>query len=279
MTEPDLTPAEGDTAGPFATPAQDADVRALLGTLRAEDVPMPDDVVRRINAAVVAERVASTLPDSPAALVDESDAATDHGSVTVLPSPEERRGPSYGGLKRILAIAAAAVVVLAGGAAIRSVGLLAGGGSSTSGGASAVPEAADAGGSTGNGTSSLTSGKVTDSGTAYAVTSLKTQAQALVQGRTPAPVTAPVPSGSVRSSAAYAAPVGTVLDRCVTALTGRSGVTPLAVDSGTLGGQPALVLVLPTDGDAQSLDVWVVAPGCGTGGEPDLITFQRIPRP
>ncbi len=289
MTDPDLTPAEGDTPGPFATPAQDADVRALLGTLRAEDVPMPDDVVRRINAAVVAERVASTLPDSPAALVDAEDGAArtgqagQGGTVTVLPTAEQRRGPSYAGLTKLLAVAAAVVVVVGvGGALVKGTGGLSA--DSTSGGAaSAAPEAA--GGAT-----------VKASGLDYSATTLAAQVDALVQGRTPTRVATSAGQGSGQSATpatpspqtsttldtgtnAYSLADRNTLAVCVTALTGGATATPVAVDQGTYDGKPAEVLVLPTEGDTTSLDVWVVAPGCGTGPEPTVLEFQRIPRP
>jgi hypothetical protein len=274
VTDPDLVPAEGDTPGPFATPAQDADVRALLGTLRAEDVPMPDDVVRRINAAVVAERVASTLPDSPAALVDADDAEAGGGSLTVLPTPQERRARSSRGFSMLLAAAAAVVVVVGVGAMVtRSGGL---GGSTASGGAaSAAPETA--GGAV---------GRVSDSGSAYSATGLSAQVKSLVGGQAPAVSSPtsdtgsePTPTGSRSALYAAAAPTGAVLDRCLQLLTtSATPPAPVAVDSGTYEGKPALVVVLPTEDDPASLDVFVVAPGCGTAAEPDLYEFQRIAR-
>ena len=286
MTDPDLTPADGDTPGPFATPAQDADVRALLGTLRAEDVPMPDDVVRRINAAVVAERVASTLPDSPAALVDPEDGSAAgsgtgrHASVTVLPSAEERRGPSYARLTKLVAAAAAVLVVVGvGGALVKGTGGLSAD-STSAGGASAAPESANSGGAA-----------VKASGLDYTASSLTGQVRSLVGGSpqaapvsgqtdaaaTPQPSVAP---GSTRSSGttAYHLSDRTVLAACVTALTGGTSVEPVAVDQGTYEGKPAEIVVLPTTDDASYLDVWVVAPGCGSGPEPQVLEFQRVAR-
>lgn len=286
MTDPDLTPAEGDTPGPFATPAQDADVRALLGTLRAEDVPMPDDVLRRINAAVVAERLASTLPDSPAALVDAEDEARGGASVTVLPTAEERRGPSYRSLSTLLAAAAAVVVVVGVGAMITRNGGLGVSSTTSAGAASQAPETA-AGGS-GKDASGVT---VSDSGAQYAASSLADQAARLV--REPAPVVATPETLSTVDSPSVATPAPTrgtdshassiqpaVLDRCVQLITSTPNPpAPVAVDSGTYEGKPALVLVLPTEDDPASLDVYVVAPTCGSGGEPPLYQFLRIARP
>jgi hypothetical protein len=282
VTEPDLTPADGDTPGPYASPVQDADVRALLGTLRAEDVPMPDDVVRRINAAVVAERVASTLPDSPAALVDAEDgavpAAAGTATVTVLPSAEERRGPSYAGLTKLLAVAAAVVVVVGVGAIIKNNGGLSTG-ASTSAGASSAPEDAAAGGGS--------SGKtVNATGLDYSATALAGQVRDLVAGtpQVATPVSGgdsssgPTPQGSGTRSSAYTLADRGVLAACVTSLTGGTSVEPVVVDEGSYGGKPAQIVVLPTEGDPASLDVWVVAPGCGTGPEPTVLEFQRIAR-
>jgi hypothetical protein len=278
VTDPDLTPAEGDTPGPSATPAQDADVRALLGTLRAEDVPIPDDVVRRINAAVVAERVASTLPDSPAALVDAGTGTSGRGaSVTVLPTGEERRGRSSRGLTTLLAVAAAVVVVVGVGAMIKGTGGLSAETSSSAGAASSAPEDSS-GGST-----------VNASGQDYSAALLAAQARDLVDGKlveaTPAvgtgatAPTAPTPSTpATRSAQGYSLADRATLAQCVTSLTGGTAVTPVAVDEGTYEGKPAQVVVLPTDGDPASLDVWVVAPGCGNGTEPTVLEFQRVAR-
>lgn len=298
MTDPDLTPSEGDTPGPFATPAQDADVRALLGTLRAEDVPMPDDVVRRINAAVVAERVASTLPDSPAALVDaDSDerATGRHAAtVTVLPSAEERRGPSYRGFTKLLAVAAAVVVVAGvGGILVKNAGTFSGGAATSAGaGASQAPEAADSSGGT-----PVDVSKTAGTGVNYSAAQLATQTRSLVSGKVPAAAPestrSPVATGATASPGTgtdgatpqpsrnplMSLPVGSVLDRCVQLITtSATPPAPVAVDSGTYEGKPALVIVLPSEDDATSLDVFVVSPDCGQGSEPDLYEFQRVPR-
>lgn len=266
---PELVPGDGDTPGPVATPAQDSDVRALLGTLRAEDVPMPDDVVRRINAAIVAEHVAASLPDSPAALVDGSDARTSAagGTVTVLPSAEQRRGPSYSGLKRVLAVAAGVVVVIGAGATVRAIGGLAGGASSAGGSASTAADAAGGGGTV-----------LSSSGRDYSAAELPTDVQRLVAGSGSPGVAVPEATRATGQNG-YQALQSSTLDACVAALTGTTGVVPVAVDTGRYAGKPAVVVVLPTTGDAASLDVWVVGPGCGTAPEPDVLEFQRIDRP
>ena len=52
--------------------------------------------------------------------------------------------------------------------------------------------------------------------------------------------------------------------------------TPLSVDLGTWSGKPAAVIVLPTEGDAATVDIFVVAPGCPPG---ELLYFTRAARP
>ena len=58
-------------------------------------------------------------------------------------------------------------------------------------------------------------------------------------------------------------------------LTDGDGTVALAVDAGTWTGKDALMVILPTKGDATSLDVIVVTRDCS----PNFLTFQRIPRP
>jgi hypothetical protein len=62
---------------------------------------------------------------------------------------------------------------------------------------------------------------------------------------------------------------------CVSTLTDGDGTQALAVDAGTWQGKAALMVILPTKGDATSLDVIVVTRDCS----PSFLTFQRIPRP
>jgi hypothetical protein len=274
-----------DTPGPHATPAQDADVRALLGTLRAEDVPMPDDVVARIHAAITAERAAVSLPDTPASLLeaDSRDAgagpdATAHSATTatVLPlsAGGQRRGPSYTGLRRMLAVAAALVVVVGGVSLVRSLGLGSGSEASSAGGASMAPEkAAGADGTT------AYSARTSLTGTAYTRALLGTQvsvlATAALRGER---FQEQATVASAHAASLAPVPSGTALDACLSGLTGRPGVTPVVVDSGTFEGKPANVVVLQTEGDAAKLDVWVLAPGC-SGADPSVLEFQRIPSP
>ena len=68
------------------------------------------------------------------------------------------------------------------------------------------------------------------------------------------------------------------LAACIEALTGRTGVTPLAVDFATYEGQPAAILVLPDPTDDAYLDVRVVGAACSASDD-DLIVATRVPRP
>ncbi len=88
---------------------------------------------------------------------------------------------------------------------------------------------------------------------------------------------APSPkSGSVGGTTFAAALTPDAATLCVRVLTDGDGTTALAVDSGSYAGHPAIVVVVPTQGDPASLDVFVVKPGCGTGSA-DILEFQRIP--
>jgi len=64
---------------------------------------------------------------------------------------------------------------------------------------------------------------------------------------------------------------------CARILNGGPAVVPVAVDFARWSGKPAVVLVLPTIGHPESLDVWVVRSVCSTSSF-DLY-WRRIPRP
>lgn len=276
--------SDDSTPGPFATPEQDADVRALLGLLRDDDVPMPDDVVRRIDAAIRAEQAAATIPDTvpeglagAVPLVDAEQqgraarrraAEAQDATVSVLPT-ERRRSGSYRTFTRIAAVAAS-VVVVAGGAVLLK-DMVSGSSSSSSGAGAEASRAVDAAG----GAAPVVSGRVESSGTAYTKADLPAQALALATG---ASVPKAAGMGTGAGGAAGPAPTGDVLDSCLAALTGVQGTVPVAVDSGSYDGKPALVVVVPAPDGMPSLDVWVVAPTCGSA-EPTVYEFVRLPRP
>jgi hypothetical protein len=285
----DLT-VDPDTAdlGPEATDEQSAFVSGLLGTLRADDPPMPDDVVRRLDAVLAQERLTrleaagvTSLPVAAAAEASDegATAATATAPVTVLPDRAERRGPGMRSFK-VLGGVAAAVALVAVGAVIGTSGL--GGSSGSSGGSSTVVAAAGV--------------PVADTATTYSKTGLEQQARDLVGSvRTQAysvvtpepapPESAPTDAGAPESpTSASSAPAddgvvtGQELAGCVAELTGRTDVTPIVVDQGTYAGRPAEVLVLPTDGEAGSVDVWVVVAGCRQGSV-ELLDFRRLALP
>jgi len=276
-----------DTPGPDATPEQDADVRALLAFLRDEPMEMPADVAARLDAVIAEERRTAALAGGTAsATLDPSDATpSPHASVTVLPSLEERRGPSTKVFRLVGGIAAAALVVVGG---VTLAGSLAKGGgneSVTTAGASAASggDAKDASGVT-----------ISASGTQYTTPSLASQASALVAPRFGAATgtaetvpSAPSPAGSTpvtegglmqtRSPASDAAvPLATEkAATCVTTLTDGDGSTAVAIDSGTFNGKAALVVVVTDPGDPASLRVFVTAPDCS----PNFLQYQQIAKP
>ena len=263
-----------DTPGPDATPEQDADVRALLALLRDEPLEMPPDVQARLRAVLAEERraVSGVPAGAPLALVDGTD--SDLGPprpVTVLPpAGASRRGPSGRAFRIVGGLAAAALVVVGGVTVLRGTGA---GTSSAGGEASASSIAGSARAAMGP--------VVTASGTRYAQATLAAQARTLASSALAksaadtegAPAT---PSAAVAGGTTYGVFTAGNVTTCVRAITDNDGSTALAVDSGSYAGRPAVVVVLPTQGDVTRLDVFVVTPACASG-TPDIIEFQRVP--
>jgi hypothetical protein len=206
-----------DTPGPEATAEQDAAVTSLLGLLRTDDLAMPDDVVRRLDAVLAEERravdarVASGLSAAAALRGDDSDPSAgpvsdaDAGLATVLPigAAPSRRGRDLGWLTW-LGGAAAAVLVVGGGIAVFGHG---GSSSTSTTAASAAPAAAEDGVATGALDTSATAVRTTN--TAYTSASLQNQVGALLTttpqavtagGKSPG-VTAPPPSADSTGAA------------------------------------------------------------------------------
>jgi hypothetical protein len=187
-----VTPVpDTDTPGPEATAEQDAAVRSLLGLLRPDDLPMPEDVVRRLDATLAEERRAAASAPVGAPLTATSDPDTDWvAPVTVLPVGEDRArraGPTR--TLRILGAAAAAVVVVALGYSVLGHGLGAGTSTSASSAESSGPSAAS---DTAAGT------VIRASGTAYTAATLAAQVDSLVAG---ARAAGPVPAAPSIDSA------------------------------------------------------------------------------
>jgi hypothetical protein len=281
VTDP-TTGGLADTPGPDATPEQDADVRALLAFLRDEPMEMPPDVAARLDAVIAEERrTAAVATGSASATLDPSDAVpSPHASVTVLPTLEERRGPSMKTFAIVGGVAAAALVVVGGVALAGSLGS-GSGASVASAGASAGP-VGDAAGVT-----------ISASGTQYSTASLASQATALVVGKVatdrlgasapavPSPETVTGTSGGTATrsaTGATSAPLAFALDKawsCVAALTDGDGSSAVAIDSGTFNGKGALVVVVTDPEDAAALRVFVTAPDCS----PNFFKFQQIAKP
>ncbi len=200
MTEiPSDPTADGgfpDTPGPEATPEQDAFARSMLGLLRADDIPIPDDLVARLGAALALERHPVAEPASSgvsalgAAWAGQPDADDDHdpddataparlATVTVLPAGAagSRRGPSLRALQIVGGVAAAALVVVGGIVVVGGLGLR--GGSSSTSASSAAPAAAagERSADAVNGTPPRT--VLSASGTNYTAATLEQQAGAL----------------------------------------------------------------------------------------------------
>ena len=300
-----------DTPGPEATPEQEASVSALLGLLRDDDIPMPDDVVRRLDAVLAEERRRRPAPTSTglvgvAAIGDTADSDVDDSSgdglATVLPmgAASGRTQRDHGWLTW-LAGAAAAVVVVGGGVALFGQG---GRTSSVTSAAASVAPEAGVGTTTGGGTTAIRS-----TGIRYSSKTLPTQVSSLLSTVTqkdtvsaaanspdvPAPLSASAPTAaqsatsSTRSSvnqnatpsAGFAnepSPLTTdTVASCMTNLQ-LPGVVPLVVDRGTYDNKPADVVVVSTEGNPATVDVYVLHPGCATA-EPLVYELATVPRP
>lgn len=278
------------TTGPEAAPDDDVFVRGLLASLRDDDPPMPDDVVRRLDAVLAEERRSapvaaaagglSAVPDLP-----DADEAPLPANVTVLPTGEaRRRGPSTRSFRWIGGIAAA-------GAAVVGLSVISGGLGGLGGGATS-----DMAGGAG-----YQNSLIQDSNTAYSSSQIEQQAETLVEKavskapletvppQTPAtapsadPTTSPettieptatsAVTGSPRVEAAAITPEA--LPGCIDQLTEGQGGEPVLVDQGTYNGKDAALIVLPSDDGAY--DVWVVAAGCD-GDTAEILDFRRVTR-
>ena len=287
-----------DTPGPDATPEQEADVRSLLAFLRDEPVEMPPEVERRLYAVLAEERrsaaAVSGAPTAASGDDGEQGAGAWTAPVTVLParSTSARRGPSMRVFQVVGGLAAAALVVVG---AVNVLGGIGSTGSSTS--TSTGAASSSAGSVAGAAPEAAGSTVVTASGTAYAKSTLATQVLALTAAaRTPAKLSTadaatPAPSApsaaqgtqstvgaTTSGSTAYRSAMQSLqapgaAAACVNALTAGETSDALAIDAGTFAGKPALVVVVPTQGDPSTLDVFVVPLDCS----PSFVDFERVP--
>ena len=67
---------------------------------------------------------------------------------------------------------------------------------------------------------------------------------------------------------------------CIAGLTERprNAVVPLAVDFAQFQGKPAAVIILPSPQHPESVEAWVVGPGCGAVPGNDVLYWQRVLR-
>jgi hypothetical protein len=231
----------------------------LRDTLRqgGEITAMPDDVARRLDDALLE---AAAGPATAAA------------APTVTPLPSQRRTPWN---TRILQAAAVVVLLLAlGGLGFGVVqNALSGGSDTANSTASSAGKGADSGAPERAADSASGGYPATESGRDYTRESLRAAVPALVHGQVTA---SPVPkSESQGLQGATQLLRGRPLATCVANLA-DGPVTPLAVDAARYDGKPATIIVLPTDGDASTVDVYVVAPGCPNG---TFIAWQRVTHP
>ncbi len=288
---------DGSEGGPMLPAGTEAPawVAEALASLRADDPPLPDDVAERIDRALAVLGPADVLPAGAgtwdAAATSSSVAAEDddqdRASATVVPiAARDRRAGSPGpwGHRLLLGGVAAAAALVLGGLGTVAVVRNSGSSSTDSPGVSAEADGVGAG---------HERTRYVASNQDYTSATLDTTAQAVLAasttpldsgpGGTPAPPATSVPGTS--SPAVASSPPSLVLraatDRptgsCVDSLAGAVGVDPLLVDEARYEQRPAYVVVIPTTGEAGTVDVWVVARTCTAGNE-GVLAFARIAR-
>lgn len=258
-----------------------ASLPALLAAA-GEVSPMPDTVVDRLDAVLLAAAPGTTTGVTAAA--------------TITPLPIRDRSPLG---MRVLQVAAVLVLGLAGIGVAVSVFQNSGGGDTAS---TAVGDSAsDAGGAAAAGAYSLTA-----SGQNWSPETLAGGVPAIVDGslgpqaRQPAadagknsdssggneaapPSATPESSGTAESPRDLTAAAedrlagGPALAERPDTL-GDGPVTPLGVDIAQWQGNPATVIVLPTAGDPTTADTWVVSPDCSQA-DAKVLYFARVARP
>jgi hypothetical protein len=262
------TPDDADDTLEQLSPDDDAFVHDLLSSL--PPVPMPPDVLARLNAALAAE------------------AGIRSGTVVPLDQARRQRRPST----RVLSAAAALVLVVAGGYAVLR-------GQGTSG--------SDTSGSTAVAGAQPGTYAVEQTGTQYRTDALEAQVHTLVAHQTSTPAaetatpsvpptlssldasgrtpTASDSSGSAGTSVAVAAPLSslvassTSLQGCLTAVEDTAPATEhvVAVDAGTFDGQPALVVVVLSAETSTQFGVFIVSPACNAGNAHE-IAYHSVKR-
>lgn len=230
-----------------------ADVQRLLGDA-GEVTAIPDDVARTLDAAL-----AAATPSGQAA------------AATVTPVGHPRRTPWNTGV--LQAAAVAVLVLLLGGLGYSAV--LSAHDDRSVGDTPAGSARPDGAGRAASGSAGSGAYPVTQSGRDYTRDSLRAAVASLLLGgpsagaRTSRPPPAADGLGPARLLG------GAPLAACVANLAGGP-VTPLAVDVARYEGKPATVIVLPTQGDAATVDAYVVAADCPAG---TFLAFERVARP
>jgi Putative zinc-finger len=271
-------------------------LREVASLLSAAPAPsMPPEVANRIDAALaiaIAGQQAADRDQTPSAPAAQETS----GRVIGIETARHRRRPNWGRV----AGAAAAVVAIAGAAVLGTQVIRDNGGETT---AATLAESAPE-----------TAVPVTASGRDFAVEDLSAVARELVAAppaesvesaeqpgvMSAAPEDAGAEAGADAEAAApdAAAPeagapaenrqgqddASSALgdpnrrDACYRAITGGRQVTPLAVDLGSYNGEPAAVVVLPSDPDEASgpAVAIVVGENCGVGGAADIRTRASL---
>jgi hypothetical protein len=267
--DPTGTPDEPLTTGSVLPEADDAFVAGLLASTGDDLAPVPADIAARWDAAIAQAAAERGADDAPVA-----------ATTTVIPrQPTRSRAPR--GLRLAGIAASVAALALVGGVVANQFV------ASTSD-STVITEASG---------SLPTTDEVTTSGTTFEAESADEQASALVgqatgaapkqeavplSTQTAAPTTSESVTTSGSSGAVGAEPeVKAFVDdtaqrqACVENLAQRQGVKPVAVDMGYYKGEPAAMVVLPSEDDPTKVDVFIVGTDCNLI-DADVQYFTRV---
>ena len=230
-------------------------------------------LLRGLAARLAEDAGTEAVPDDVAVRLDRAlDQARRSDQRTIVPALPDGNRTSVS--MRLLQVAAVLVLLFAGVGVV--AGSLGGRGADDAATEAKATGEADAGGSM----AAEQTFPVSQSGTDWAPESVTEQVPAIVRGTLPGSTRLRAADDAAEAPAAGSASrllAGPALGECVTGLNGAP-VTPLGVDVASWEGDPATVIVLPSPGEPDQVEVWVVAPDCSQA-DARVLYFAHAPRP